>query len=156
YGTSTTATSSTAGDVDGYYKDTKIQQGSGGTTILQSATQYFSQTGGGATIYPTANTTVYRNTDGTGGETTSHSYTWFSNSTQMQSMTVTKPTISASQNGPGSADTEVTFFDVYGRPIWTKDADGFINYTEYDQATGAVSKTITDVNTNNTSDFMNL
>jgi hypothetical protein len=71
-------------------------------------------------------------------------------------MTVSKPVISSSQNGPGSADSEVTFFDIYGRPNWHKDADGFINYTEYDQATGAVDKTITDVNTSLTSDFMNL
>src|SRR5262249_34721703 len=102
--------------------------------------------------------TVYRNTDGTGGETTSYSYTFFTGTNQVQSMTVTKPGISATQNGPGTSnpDTEVTFYDVYGRPIWFKDADGFIRYTEYDQATGAVSKTITDVNTSLTGDFMNL
>jgi hypothetical protein len=159
YGTSTTATSSTAGDVNGYYKDTKLYQGeplAGNTGILQSQTQYFSQTAGGATIYPTANTTVYRNTDGTGAETTSYSYTWFTNTVQMQSMTTTKPVISASQNGPGAADTETQYFDQYNRPTWHKDGDGFINYIEYDQATGAVSKTITDVNTSLTSDFMNL
>jgi RHS repeat-associated protein len=158
YGTSTTATSSTAGDVNGYYKDTKIQQGSGGSTILQSQTQYFSQTANNITIYPTANNTVYRNTDGTGAETTSYSYTWFTGTNQMQSMTVTKPGISATQNGPGTSnpDTETQYFDQYGRPTWHKDGDGFINYTEYDQATGSVSKTITDVDTTKTSDFMNL
>jgi RHS repeat-associated protein len=156
YGASTTATSSMAGDVSNYYKDTKVQQGSGGTPILQSQTQYFSQTANGITIYPTATQTVYRNTGGTGAETTSYAYTFFTNTNQVQSMTVTKPVISSSQNGPGVADTEVTFYDQYDRPIWTKDDDGFINYTEYDQATGAVDKTITDVNTSLTSDFMNL
>jgi hypothetical protein len=40
--------------------------------------------------------------------------------------------------------------------IGFKDGDGFIQYTEYDQATGAVTKTITDVDTTKTSDFMNL
>src|SRR5262249_37125187 len=166
YGTSTTATSTSAGDVAGYYKDTKVQQGSGGTPILQSATQYFVQTAPGLgmtqmgsptnTIYPTASTTISRNPDGTSGETTTYAYTWFANSVQAQSVTVTKPVISAAQNGPGTADVEVTFNDIYGRPIWFKDADGFITYTEYDQATGAVDKTITDVNTSLTSDFMNL
>src|SRR5438552_7727157 len=34
YGTSTTATSSTPGDVTGYLKDTKVQQGELGTAIL--------------------------------------------------------------------------------------------------------------------------
>ena len=71
-------------------------------------------------------------------------------------MTTTLPTISTSQNGPNSADSSVTYFDAYGRPIWTKDADGFINYTEYDQATGAVTKMITDVDTTQTGDFSNL
>jgi RHS repeat-associated protein len=158
YGTSTTATSSTAGDVTGYYKDTKVQQGQLGTAILQSQTQYLSQTAGGITIYPVGAQTVYRNTDGSGGETTSYSYTFFTGTNQVQSMTVTKPVITTAENGPGgtAADVATTFYDLYARPIWTKDGDGFITYTEYDQATGAVDKTITDVNTNNTSDFMNL
>jgi len=142
--------------VAGYYKDTQVQQGQTGTPILQSATQYFSQTANGITVYPTANTTGYRNTDGTGAETSSYGYTWFANSLQMQSVTVTKPVISSSQNGPGTADTETTFFDSYGRPIWNKDADGFLTYVAYDQATGAVIKTIDDVDTTKTSDFTNL
>src|SRR5262249_26031953 len=77
---------------------------------------------------------------------------------QMQSMTVTKPLISTSQNGPGGTanDTESTYFDTYGRPIWHKEGDGFLNYTEYDQNTGAVTKTIIDVDTTRTSDFSNL
>jgi hypothetical protein len=39
YGTSTTATSTTAGDVVGYVKDTKVQEGSSGTAITQGQTQ---------------------------------------------------------------------------------------------------------------------
>src|SRR5262249_43989229 len=157
YGASTTATSSSAGDVTGYLKDVKLQKGETGTAILQSEQQYFSQTGA-STIYPIATRSVYRNTDGTGAETTSYSYTWFTGTTQMQSMTVTKPLISTSQNGPGGTanDTESTYFDTYGRPIWHKEGDGFLNYTEYDQNTGAVTKTIIDVDTTRTSDFSNL
>jgi RHS repeat-associated protein len=159
YGASTTATGSTAGDVTGYYKDTKLYQGEplpANTGMLQQQTQYFSQTGGGTTIYPVATQTVYRNTDGTGAETTSYSYVFFSNSTQVQSLTVSLPVISAAQNGPGTADTSTTVNDIYGRPIWTKNADGFINYVQYDQATGAVVKTITDVDATKTGDFLNL
>lgn len=37
--------------------------------------------------------------------------------------------------------------DTDGRPVWTKDADGFITFTEYDVTTGAVTKTIVDVDT---------
>jgi hypothetical protein len=141
YYTSTTATESSAGGVAGYFQDTKLQQGKSGTPIMQKSVQYFGHTGGGATVYPVATETVYRNTDGTGGETTSSAYTWYSSSTQMQSMTLTKPVISAAQNGPGVADVESTNYDIYGRVTQTTDADGYVSTTQYDQATGAVTQT---------------
>jgi hypothetical protein len=156
YYTSTTAGETTAGGVTGYQQDTKIQQGSGGTAIQLDGTQYFQHTAGGATVDPVATSTRYRNSDGTGGETTSYSYTWFTGTTQMQSEAVSAPTISSTQNGPGSADTTTTYFDTYARPIWTKDPDGFLSYVQYDPATGAVVKTIDDVDTTKTSDFSNL
>jgi hypothetical protein len=87
---------------------------------------------------------------------TSYAYTWFTGTTQMQSETVTAPVVSAAQNGPGTADVTTAVFDVYGRTIWTKDADGFIRYVAYDAATGAVVKTINYVNTADVSDFANL
>jgi RHS repeat-associated protein len=156
YYTSTTAGETTAGGVAGYQQDTKVQLGSTGTAIQLDSTQYFQHTGGSNVIDPVATHTVYRNTDGTGGETTSYSYTWFTGTTLMQSETVTKPTISSTQNGPGSADVETTFFDTLGRTIWTKDADGFINYYAYDQATSALVKSISDVDTTQTGDFTGL
>ncbi len=154
YASSTTATSTAAGDVAGYVKDTKVQQGELGTAILQSSVQYIAHTGGG-TVYPVATQTVYRNTDGTGAETTSYAYTWFGND-QVQSETVTLPVVTAAENGPGVADTSTTYFDSSGRPIWQKDGDGFLTYTAYDDATGAITKTISDVDTTRTGDFQNL
>ncbi len=156
FGTSTTATSTTPGDVAGYLKDAKIEQGQQGTAILVSGRQYIAQTAGSITIYPVANMTRYRNTDGTGTETTSYSYTFFSGTDQIQSAAVSLPVISSAQNGPGTSDVLTVFNDAYGRPIWSKDADGFINYIQYDPATGAVTKTITDVDTTRTGDFQNL
>jgi YD repeat-containing protein len=156
YYTSTTAGETTAGGVAGYVSQTALQQGELGTSVLQSQTQYFQHTGGGATVNPVATQTVYRNTNGTGAETTSYSYTWFTNTVQMQSLTVSLPVVGSSQNGPGTADTQTTFYDAYGRPVWFKDADGFIGYTAYDQASGAVVKTIADVDTTRTGDFSNL
>lgn len=67
YGSSTTATSSTAGDVSGYLKQTAIQRGETGTSVLQSSQAYLSRTAGSVTIYVTANLTRYRNDNGTGG-----------------------------------------------------------------------------------------
>jgi RHS repeat-associated protein len=156
YYQTTTATATTAGGVLGYVQDTKIQQGQQGTPILQSQMQYFQQTAGGATVNPLATSTMYRNTDGSGAETTSYSYTWFSGTTQIQSMTVSAPVISAAQNGPGTADVTTSFFDTYGRPVWQKDADGFLAYTAYDQATSAVTTSISDVDTTKTGEFTNL
>jgi len=129
YASSTTATPSTPGNVAGFLQDTKIKQGELGTTILISGQQYYSHTANSVTIYPTANSTRYRNTDGTGAETTSNSYTFFTGTNQIQSIAISLPVISSSQNGPGSADVVTVFNDTYGRPIWSKDGDGFINYT---------------------------
>jgi RHS repeat-associated protein len=109
-----------------------------------------------ATVYPVATKTVYRNPDGTGAETTQYTYTWVPNWAGPQSMTVTRPTVGAAQNGPGTPDTEAHAYDLYGREIWGKDGDGFLTYTEYDQATGAVVKTIKDVDTSRSGDFRDL
>ena len=100
---------------------------------------------GSATVYPVASETDYANSDGSGGRTTSYSYTWFSGTNLVQSETVTLPTVSTAENGPGTADSETTYFDIYGNAIWHKDGDGFLTYAAYDAATAAVTKTIADV-----------
>jgi hypothetical protein len=41
----------------------------------------------------------------------------------------TLPTVTTGQNGPGTATSYMVVNDAYGRPVWTKDAGGFINYT---------------------------
>jgi RHS repeat-associated protein len=159
YYTSTNATETNAGGVTGYQQDIKIAQGTQGipAAIRQSSSQYFLHTapvgGNTVTVVPVANTTVYRNSGDMNGPTTSYGYTWFTGTAMANQVTVTLPAIASGQNGPGVADIDTTVNDTYGRPIWHKDADGFIDYTQYDQATGAMVKTITDVNTNNTNDF---
>jgi hypothetical protein len=148
----------TAGAVQGYLQDTNLRQGQSGPLVPQVTYQYFHHIPAAnvPAVNPVANSVVYRLANGQGGETTSYTYGWFPGTAQMQSQTVSRPVVSAAQNGPGTADVTQTYFDKYGRPIWAMDADGFLNYTAYDQATGAVVKTITDVNTNNTADFSNL
>src|SRR5262249_11451487 len=152
YYTTTTATDTTAGGVTGYYQDTKLEQGKSGTPIVLAGVQYIARYGSNATVDAVASSTRYRNTDGTGGETASYAYTWYVATTQVQSLTVTKPVISAAQNGPGVADVDTSFYDANGRMIWGRNsinptagtADGYISYIAYDQATGAVVKTIRD------------
>src|SRR5205085_491518 len=123
YYASTTAGEATAGGAANYLQDVKVQQGELGAGVLQEQWQYYAHTAGGATVNPVATDTVYRNTDGTGAETTSSAYTWFTGTAQPQSVTITLPVVSAAQNGPGTADVETTYLDAYGRPVWRKDAD---------------------------------
>jgi hypothetical protein len=108
------------------------------------------------TVYPVASSTVYRNADGTGAEVTTDAYTYFPGTARAQSLTVTHPAVGAAQNGPGTADQEAHVYDVYGREIWARDGDGFLTYTEHDQGTGAVTKTIKDVDTSRAADFRDL
>ncbi|MCI0361774.1 MAG: hypothetical protein L0211_25085, partial [Planctomycetaceae bacterium] len=139
----TTATDSTPGDVAGYLESISIQQGETGIPIPQSQQNYIARTAGSTTIYLPANSTVYANTNGTGGLTTSYVYSFFSGTVQIESQTTT--------DAAGGVDT--IFFDTYGRPTWKKDPKGFLHYTAYDNQTGAITKTITDVNSSQTGDF---
>ena len=151
-----TATATTAGGVPGYVYQTFVQRGGSGTSILQSTTDYISRTDGSITVYPVSHQTQYRNADGSGGQTTSYAYTFFSGSIQPQQVTTTLPTVTNGQNGPGTATSSTVVYDDRGRVIWAKDADGFLTYTAYDEATGAVTKLIRDVDTTQTSTFANL
>jgi hypothetical protein len=142
YYTATTATTITPGGAVTYAEDTKVEDGDSGTPILESNTDYFAHNAAGATVYPTADSTQY-NTAGTGAETTSYRYTWFSSSSQMQSQATTLPT--------GTMSTNV--YNQDDQVIWSKDAAGNITYNAYDPTTGALIETISDVDTSNTGDF---
>jgi RHS repeat-associated protein len=154
YPSGTTATGPTsAGSAANYVLDTKIEHGDAAIPVLQESLTYYAVSGGGSTIYPVATDTTYANTDGTGGRTTSYTYTWQAGTVQMASKTTTLPVVSAGQNGPGTADASTSVFDASGRVIWSKDARGFLTYNAYDPTTGALVTTISDVDTSNTSDY---
>jgi len=61
---------------------------------------------------------VYSGTGGSGAETTSYAYTYFSGTNAVESITTTLPTITTAQNGSNSANTTITVLDTYGRVIW--------------------------------------
>src|SRR5579884_3169033 len=149
-----TTTTSTA--VANYLEDEKIQQGQTGTLIPQETWQYTSLNYNGQTIGVISSDTVYRNSDGTGAETTSFTYTWYAGTAQIQSATETAPVISAAENGPGTADVTTIYYDQYGNAQWTKDPDGYIQYDAYDPLTGALLTQIVDVNTADSGEFTNL
>jgi hypothetical protein len=75
YYTTNTATETAAGSVAGYRQDVKVQQGQQGTLVTQESWQYYAHSAGGQTVAPVASDTVYRNTDGSGAETTSYTTT---------------------------------------------------------------------------------
>jgi hypothetical protein len=156
YYSSTTATATNPGGVASYVQDTKVQQGSSGTPVLLGTEDYLLQSSNGSINVVPSDRTVYRNSDGSGAETTHYSYTWYPGTVGVQSLTVALPIISTTENGSGTANSSVVYYDAYGNPTWSKDAAGYINYVAYDPATGAVTKTITDVNTLDTVDFTGL
>src|SRR5262249_27484056 len=51
------------------------------------------------------------------------------------------------QNGSNSATSQTEVFDTYGNLTWLRDPRGFITYNQYDLVTGAVVRTIKDVDT---------
>lgn len=140
-------------------------------TFTPAGTSYVLETTGSFTVTTGAHTLTFEgiNTGDTtafidqvtlqqdlGAETTSVSYTFFTDSTRVQSMATSLPVVSAAQNGPGTADVSDAVMNQDGRLIWTRDADGFINYFAYDEATGALVKMITDVDTTQAGDFADL
>jgi hypothetical protein len=54
YGSATTATSSSPGNVVNYLEETAIQQGTGGTSVPQESDTYLANTAGGVTVYNAA------------------------------------------------------------------------------------------------------
>ena len=149
----------------GFTEADYVQQGVGGTPIEQDSYTYTSHTNaGGFTIYPVATYLQYQSSadGGSDAETTSYSYTFATGSggatNQIEDETITNPVVSASdpnQDGSGTATTTQTIYNTFGQPVWTMDADGFITYTAYDNATGAVIQSIQDVNTSDLSDLAN-
>jgi RHS repeat-associated protein len=157
YAPTTTATATTAGSMSRFVSSTAFMRGDLGAPILQSATTYFVVTAGASSVTPIATRTVYPNTTTSGGLTTSYSYAFAAGTTQIVSQTTSKPIVTAAQNGPGaSGDVSTTVFDASGRPVWSKDGDGFLRFTQYDESSGAVTKTIVDVDTSQTTSFENL
>ncbi len=153
YAAATTATTSTPGDAAGYLASSAVRRGEGGTAVPQEARTYVETPAG---TFAPAGTTVYRNDNGTGGITTTLSYTWQGSTARPDRVTTTLPVVSGGQNGSGSATSTVAAYDTFGRPVWVKDPAGFLAYTEYDPVTGAAVKTITDVDVTQTTTFAGL
>lgn len=149
YGVTATATETVPGDVVGLVSSTAVQRGEMGSAIPQTATTYVRRSAGGRTASFVAVATAFA----PAAQTTTYSYSFRTDTTQVASVAVTLPVVSAAQNGPGTADVQTRVFDPDGREIWSRDADGFLHFTAYDPASGAVVKRIVDVDAARTGDF---
>ncbi len=136
-------------DRNGYFMQASLLRGELGTPVLQRTVNYTTNTAGGVTVVVPSSDKVYRDgTTATTLETVIAYPEWYAGTNQVKRRTVTPPTVVAAQNGPDAATPRDEVYDVYGRLIWERDADGFLHYTAYDLGTGAVTQRITDVDTN--------
>lgn len=141
----TEATSTEPGGVKNYVKRRLIQEGTAGDLVPQSERTYFARSANQATIYPVAESTVFRHDDGTGEIATTYDYTWYTNTLQIAQKTTTLPVVPISQNGTGSEDTITEVYDDQGHVIWRRDARGFISHFKYYLPLGVVIQEILDV-----------
>ena len=156
YYASTTATDQIAGGAGGAVSSTAVKRGEFGSPITQQEFSYYVRAGGsGQTFTALASRSAYSAAGS--AQTTQYAYTWVGQTTRLQSVVENLPVVTGDQNGPGGVAATVTrVYDPAGREIWSKDADGYITFTSYDPQTGAVVKSIKDVDTTRPNDFQNL
>jgi RHS repeat-associated protein len=145
YYPTTTATPTTPGGAEGFPQSIQLQEGTGGTPITQREVTYFERTDGIATIYPVAESTVFRDDAGTEPIVTSFAYTWFGSTIQTEQQTKTLPIVPTAQNGTNTTDTITQIYDELGNLIWNRDPRGYITFQAYDLPTGEVIQSIQDV-----------
>lgn len=146
-------TTTGSGEVAGYLANEQLQQGGSGSPVLLREWQYTTQSDGSSSVNPLWKEIVYQS-DTSGGSdaaTTEYTYQWYGTSLQMKQRTATLPVISASQNGDGNTYARDAVYDIYGRVTWQRDELGFLTYTKYDDASGAVLQVIQDVDTSEVS-----
>jgi RHS repeat-associated protein len=130
-----------------YLEDEKVQQGSGGSSILVRQYTYTSQTVGATTIYLPWKEICYPSaTDQTLQiECKIYSYTWQGSTFLINQRTTTWPVVSSSQNGSGSADSRIESFDAHGRVSSVQEERGYTTDFTYDNVTGGLTQRVEDV-----------
>src|SRR5262249_39061528 len=117
-----------------------------------SEVQYYVRSVGAGYWYPRAVVSNYpAAAAGSPGAavTTTFAFTWYANSTQMNTRSTVVPKISASQNGAGDGggDPQYTrneFFDELGNLIAVQDERQYINTYQYDLPSGARTEMVED------------
>jgi RHS repeat-associated protein len=135
------------GAAKGYQESTSLKQGASGTPVLQSRTEYTSQSAGDVTIYPVSKQTMYRDNAGSEPIDTSYAYTWHTGTVQINQQTTTLPAVPTTQNGSGVAATTKQVYDSFGYLTWSMDERGYITHMVYDIPTGGMLRRIDDADT---------
>ncbi|WP_428307945.1 RHS repeat domain-containing protein [Lacipirellula sp.] len=160
YGSATTASESTAGDVKGHPKQQKLRKGNSGLEVtLREITYYKHLDLNGRDTYPLAEETVHQSEDGLHPSTTSYEYEWHADvsnpllsTSQIRQRKTLMPVVTATQQGAATVDSSVQVFDRHGLEVWQRGARGFIRFKKYDQARGVVLQSIEDVDVSLMSD----
>jgi len=154
---STTATSSTAGDAIGYQQSTSIKEGVLGTEIKTHSYKYFESdngAGGGVPTYVVADSVTYpdeTNQDAT-KITTSYSYQWYAptgdKGVRLKERVTTLPS-APTMAQPNTTVTDTTasekeYFDAQGNLIWTMDPRGIIDGMAYEPKRNQLETVIRD------------
>jgi RHS repeat-associated protein/uncharacterized delta-60 repeat protein len=81
---------------------------------------------------------------GPAGVTTEYDYAYYGDTTGVKSMVVTLPAVGPGQNGTGVNVTETTTYDTRGRVVAHLDRGGYLTTHQYDDATGAMTRSVVD------------
>lgn len=154
YYTTTTAGETAPGGVKAFVSGRGVMRGDGGTTTPISSVSYVRHVVGTSSVVLPAAITGYSLAGSQGAQVHSVAYVWVPGTTRLMQSAETAPVIDAAHHGTGATETITHAFDAIGRETWTRDADGFIHLTVHDAVTGAVTRTIEDVDTSRSADFM--
>jgi YD repeat-containing protein len=156
------ATTVDASHPEGYAIETDLLHGDQGLAdtvsataddicVPMSRTTYVAHTYSGTTIYVVASQKQYADANYGDAQTSDITYVEW-NHFQPTDVKGAPPTISTSQHGTGSSQPVESWYDQYGRVQFSEDALGYIDYTAYDNATGAVTYSVVDADPNDLPD----
>lgn len=140
---------------DGYPTGTLVRRGAGsGSKYYVDATDWTDFGQSGSVNYLPSATYSYPTKTATraDGKKTDIGYSFWTgtNDTVVKVRTTKAPGVATAENGPGTADGDRAkyeeYFDRLGRLRWTKDAEGYVNYSAYHPATGRLAYQAVDIN----------
>jgi len=135
-----------AGGAPGRLQYEKIKEGSGGTALKIREYTYEARTVSGNTIYVPKKEICYpSDTDQLIQiECTVYSYTWHTDSFQINQRTTTLPAVADTENGSGNSNTQKETFNTYGQVTAFEDERGYVTAFSYDASTGGLTQMVQD------------